>query len=115
MEVKWNTPSLWLEKWPSLDVSKRFLGWRGSLNLLCLLSWVLAIPTLVITILLWINGGIDTDGSVTTVTIRSGPCGDIDSADTWIHLVMNILSSSLLASTVGPSLYHTISCPMANS
>lgn len=79
----------------------RFSGWRGTLKLLCLLSWLLAIPTLGVSIYLWIHDGI-TGKSITVVTIRSGPCESIVSADTWIHLVMNVLSSSLLAATVSP-------------
>ncbi|KAM7210124.1 hypothetical protein V8F06_014494, partial [Rhypophila decipiens] len=76
----------------------RFRGWRGTLTLLCIVSWVLAVAVLGISISLTVHGGIH-DGYLTTVTIKSGSCADIKSADTWIHLVMNILSSCMLAAT----------------
>lgn len=96
-----------------MHLFSRFRTWRGALKLLSFLSWVLAIPTLGVSISLWIHGGF-TDESVTTVTIRSGPCESINSLDTWIHLVMNILSSSLLAATVSSPIhfvhtYHKVS------
>ncbi|KAM7207225.1 hypothetical protein V8F20_002491 [Naviculisporaceae sp. PSN 640] len=81
-----------------LGILQRFRGWSGALLLLCILSWALTASILGISISLSTRGGI-TDGSITTVTIQTGSCDDINSADMWIHLVMNILSSSLLAAT----------------
>lgn len=82
-----------------LGIMNKFRGWREALLLLCILSWALTLSILGISIALSTRGGI-TDASITTVTIQSGSCDDINSADMWIHLVMNILSSSLLAATV---------------
>jgi len=77
----------------------QFRGWRASLRLLCLMSWLLAIATLGIGISLWSHGGV-VGGSIASITILSGPCKDIGTSDIWIHLGMNIASSFMLAATV---------------
>jgi hypothetical protein len=42
----------------------------------------------------------ENSSSFKSITIMTGACKDINRADLWIHLAMNVVSAELLASTV---------------
>lgn len=76
----------------------RFYGWRGSLKLFCLLAWLLGAVNLAVSIVVTVNS--DTGVFTRSTTLMAGNCDHVNSTDMWIHLAMNIASTSLLACTV---------------
>ncbi|KAM7218192.1 hypothetical protein V8F06_006483 [Rhypophila decipiens] len=86
-------------RWYSFNIlPARLQGWQGALKMLCVLSWVLVIPNLVISSVLSARGGLQ-EWVPTTVMIKQGNCDDIGRDDLWIHLAMNIVTTVLMAAT----------------
>ena len=77
-------------------VKRRFQGWRAGASICATaVGTVLAINILLIIIASATNAG----SSGGLATIQSGDCTESQNLDTWLHLLINVLSTMLLASS----------------
>lgn len=74
-------------------------GWRGSLKLFSVMSWILAAANMAASVVITARSGDRSPAG--SVTIVSGLCDDVTKSNLWIHLAINAVSVSLLAATVG--------------
>ncbi|KAK3686035.1 hypothetical protein B0T22DRAFT_518467 [Podospora appendiculata] len=102
VQMRWQRSNdLVKKRYPVLGrLSSRLQGWRGALLIFAVTAWVLFLANAAISVVLTVRGGgVVSDGTITNPTIMSGSCASVNSADTWIHLAMNVNSAILLAAT----------------
>ncbi|KAK3693196.1 hypothetical protein B0T22DRAFT_476039 [Podospora appendiculata] len=80
----------------------RLTGWRGSVLLFCVTSWILLLPNAAIssalaTIARYPSAALEP--SISSITITKGDCDKIERSNFWIHMFMNIMSFILVAAT----------------
>ncbi|KAI9803253.1 MAG: hypothetical protein M1825_002044 [Sarcosagium campestre] len=72
---------------------RRFSGWRFGVALNAILMTSVLLTNIIFTI--WATATYGTKGGIGT--IRTGNCGRIENASTWLHLAINVLGTAMLS------------------
>lgn len=82
-------------------------GWRGSLKILCALSWFMLSVNIFVSVALTVMSKHQKQHAhraSDSVVMMHDTCKQVNRADTVVHLFMNIFSAVLLGATVGDCL-----------